>query len=118
MLRRVEMAAWLVGRNRFELGPAGAFLKSRVSLTQQDVTKFKRVIMYLRTYPDLGLRITGNVDYQLTTYVDTPYGAYVSKHGCSGAFYSMGTDSLFAVSSKQKLITLSSTECELVGAVD
>ena len=30
----------------------------------------------------------------------------------------MGTGSLFAESSKQKLITLSSTECELVGAVD
>ena len=30
----------------------------------------------------------------------------------------MGTGTLFADSSKQKLITLSSTECELVGAVD
>ena len=117
--RGVQMAAWLVGRNRFELGPAVAFLKSRVSkLTQQDFTKFKRVIMYLRKYPDLRLRITGNVDYQSTAYVDTSYDAYASKHGCSGASYSMGTGSLFAESSKQKLITLSSTECELVGAVD
>ena len=52
--RGVQMAAWLVGRNRFEIGPAVAFLKSRMSkLTQQDFTKFKRVIMYLRKYLDL-----------------------------------------------------------------
>ena len=45
--RGVQMAAWLVGCNRVEIGPTVAFRKSRVSkLTQQDFTKFKRVIMY------------------------------------------------------------------------
>jgi len=117
--RGIQMLAWLSSHNRFELGPAVAFLKSRVSkLTQQDFSKFHRVIMYLRKYPTLRLRITGNTDYQMTAYIDTSYGVYESGHGNSGASFSMGTGTLFADSSKQKLITLSSTECELVGAVD
>jgi len=117
--RGIQMCAWLASRNRLELGVAVAFLKTRVSkLTEEDLSKFKRVIMYLRKYPKLRIRFTGNTDYQLTSCIDTSFGSYESGHGGTGACTGMGTGSLFAESSKQKIMTLSSTEAELVGAVD
>ena len=117
--RGIQMLAWLGSRARPELLVALAFLKTRVcQLTEQDQVKFYRVVKYLKKYPNLRRRISANSDLNVYGFIDCSYGTYASGHSGTGTNITFGTGSIYADSSKQKIVTTSSTEGEFVGLSD
>ena len=98
------------------------FLCSRVqSPTIEDVKKLTRVLMYLNRTPDLGIMIGGDRlgNFRMMTYADASFATHpdgMKSH--SGILLSIGRGPVLVKSSKQKLVTKSSTEAELVALSD
>jgi len=98
------------------------FLCSRVqSPTVEDVKKLTRILMYLNRTPNLGIMIGGDKsgNFRLMTYADASFATHpdgMKSH--SGILLSIGRGPVLVKSSKQKLVTKSSTEAELVALSD
>ena len=93
------------------------FLASRVSkATFKDQTKLKHLLEYLyRTY-DLPL-ILGADDIQtMYTFVDAAFAVHDDMKSHTGSVITFGRGGIACKSAKQKVVTKSSTEVELVGA--
>ena len=54
----------------------------------------------------------------LTWWVDASYAVHDDMHGHTGGTLSAGTGSMYSTSNKQKLVSRSSTEAELIGVYD
>jgi hypothetical protein len=54
----------------------------------------------------------------VSSYIDASYATHQDFKGQTGSFITVGGGAAYAKSSKQKLVTKSSTEAELVGASD
>jgi hypothetical protein len=110
---------FLSQRVRPEIGPAVAFLTSRV--TNPDVDDWKklgRVIMYLRHDPHLPLTLQADQVNILEWSVDASYAPHTDMRSHTGGCMTMGKGYIAATSKKQKLTTRSSTEAELVAVDD
>ena len=104
-------------RGRPDILLSVAFLASRVSkATLQDQAKLKRLLEYLyRTY-DLPL-ILGADDIQtMYTIVDASFAVHDDMKSHTGGVITFGRGGIACKSTKQKVVTKSSTEAELVGA--
>jgi hypothetical protein len=65
---------------------------------------------------DLALTLTGSEDMIVTAYIDASYAVHNDCKGQTGvAIISVGKGTVYAKSSKQKLVANSSTEAELIG---
>ena len=73
---------------------------------------------YLQATIDLPLRLVCDGNGVIQWWVDAAYTAHDDMKGHTGATMSLGKGSLYSSSTKQKLVTRSSTECELVGVHD
>ena len=94
-----------------------SFLASRVNNpTQQDLNKLYRLIRYVRGTKSMGIILESML--QVIVHVDASYGTDIDYKSRTGFTISIGKGSVFAKSSKQKLMTKSSTEAELVGISD
>ena len=98
------------------------FLCSRVSEpSMQDVSKLTRVMCYLNQTADLGLKIGGdmNGELRLLVYADASFAVHPnSMRSHTGIILSVGRGPILVKSYKQKLVTKSSTEAELVSLSD
>ena len=98
------------------------FLCSRVAEPSlQDVSKLTRVLCYLNQTQDLGLKIGGdeNGELKLIVYADASLAVHpTSMRSHSGILLSVGRGPILVKSFKQKLVTKSSTEAELVALSD
>ena len=96
---------------------AVVFLASRVSkATLQDQTKLKRLLKYLYGTYDLPL-ILGADDIQtMYTFVDASYAIHDDMKSHTSGVITFGRGGIACKSTKQKVVTKSSTEAELVGA--
>ena len=93
------------------------FLCSRVSkATEADNVKLQRVIGYLAGTPDLGKRLGGdpNGNATLTSFSDASFAAHGDMKSHNGQFITLGLGGILIKSNKEKLVTRSSTEAELV----
>ena len=104
-------------RGRPDILLAVVFLASRVSkATLQDQTKLKRLLEYLYSTYDLPL-ILGADDIQtMYTFVDASYTVHDDMKSHTGGVITFGRGGIACKSTKQKVVTKSSTEAELVGA--
>jgi hypothetical protein len=75
-------------------------------------------VKYLRGTIDLPLVLKGNAEGDVLWWVDASHAVHPDMKGHTGATMSMGHGSIYASSTKQKLVTRSSTECEVVGVYD
>ena len=93
------------------------FLASRVSkATLQDQTKLKRLLEYLYGTYDL-LLILGADDIQtMYTFVDASFAVHDDVKSHTGGVITFGRGGIACISTKQKVVTKSSTKAELVGA--
>ena len=99
--------------------PAIGFLCTRVSRsTEQDQSKLRRVLEYIKGTMDLEYTLGADSMTKLRTWVDASYAVHPDMKSHTGGIMSLGIGGFVPKSRKQKLNTKSSTEAELVGASD
>ena len=117
----VAKILYLAKRVRPECLTAVAFLSTRVQICDiDDLAKLRRVIGYLRATRDRGIAISIGETRTVKGYIDAAYGVHTasgkSHTGCAIVIGEAGP--VYVKSVKQKIVTKSSTEAELVGLSD
>lgn len=115
----VMQLLYLSQRARPDVRTAVSFLCSRLNKPDQDdYKKLARVMKYLQSTIDMPLVLSADGTGVLRWWVDASYGVHMDTKGHTGGMMSMGHGSVYSTSTKQKLVTRSSTECEVVGVHD
>ena len=106
-------------RARPDTGTAVSYLTTRVrEPDEQDWDKLVYLIKYLRDTVELPLILSADGSGVLKWHVDGSYTVHPDMRGHTGGGLTMGRGYPISASTKQKLNTRSSTECELVGVDD
>jgi hypothetical protein len=113
----VAKVLW-VSQRRVDIGTPVSFLCSRVrEPTRQDQVKLGRLLGYLKRTKDWAMKLCADLK-RSKVYVDAAFAVHPGKVSHSGMFITLGTGCVYVSSTKQKLVTLSSTEAEVVGVSD
>jgi hypothetical protein len=72
----------------------------------------------LQSTIDLPLILSGDNVIELRWWVDASYGVHSDMKGHTGGTLTLGNGSMYSTSTKQKLVTRSSTESEVAGVYD
>ena len=115
----VMQGPYLSQRGRPDIRTAISFLCSRLKCPDKDdYKKLTRLIRYLLHTLHMCL-ILGKDDTDIVHWwIDAPYAVHPDMRGHTGATMSLGNGSVFSGLWKQKLVTRSSTESEVVGVFD
>ena len=103
-------------RTRPDIKLGVAFLSTKMSKpTKRDQEKLKRIFAYINGSRDLGLRLSPETTY-LHCSVDASFASHSDMKGQTGICIWLGGNEgmIYSASKKQKLVTKSSTEAELV----
>ena len=107
---------FLSARARRDIQPAVAFLTTRVKSPDEDNWgKVKRVFGYLKGTLHMPLVLSADSLTLSRWWVDADYAVHSDCKGHTGAGMSFGQGMAVSYSWKQKVMTKSSTEAELVG---
>mmetsp|Transcript_12222 Transcript_12222/g.26736 ORF Transcript_12222/g.26736 Transcript_12222/m.26736 type:complete len:435 (+) Transcript_12222:895-2199(+) len=110
---------YLAKRMRPDILLPVALLTTRVqSPTKDNARKMNRISKYLKRSEDLVLTLGAKEPLEPTSAVDVSFAVHTDMISHTGAVLTLGRGELSAQSKKQKLVTKSSTEAELVGASD
>jgi hypothetical protein len=117
----VAKILYLAKRVRPECLTAVAFLSTRVLVCDlDDIAKLKRLLGYLLGTRHRGIVLRVGKHMGVSAYIDAAYGVHLesgkSHTGCAIVLGEAGP--VFSKSGKQKIVTKSSTEAELVGLSD
>ena len=84
--------------------------------TEADNVKLQRVIGYLAGTPDLGKRLGGNPNGNAThtSFSEASFAVHGDMKSHNGQFITLGLGGILIKSNKEKLVTRSSTEAELL----
>ena len=115
----VMQGLYLSQRGWPDIRTAISFLCSRLNCPDEDdFKKLTRLIRYLR-YTIYMCLVLGKDDMDSVRWcIDASYAVHPNMRGHTGATMSMGNGSIFSGSWKQKMVTRSSTESEVVGVHD
>ena len=115
----VHRIMYLANKINYECLVACAFLSSRTQApTEQDRLKLVRLLQYLNGNCDLHLTLAIGDDISVIQYTDASYGVHSDGRSHTGSFITLGRGAVWARSVKQKIVTKSSTEAELVALSD
>jgi hypothetical protein len=115
----VAKLLYLSKRVRPDILLAVSFLTTRVQCPDNDdMNKLNRVFKYLNGSRELGLVLRASEPLAVKSYIDAAYGVHNDGKSHSGLVISIGSGSVLMKSTKQKCVTKSSTESELVAASD
>jgi hypothetical protein len=116
----VAKLLYLAKRCRPDILPAISFLSSRVGkATNEDLVKFQRVFKYLRATREKVMKFRkGVAEPEVMAYVDAGYGIHPEGESRSGLVITLNGTPVLCKTSKQGLVTKSSTEAELVALSD
>ena len=110
---------YLAKRARMDILTAVSHLCSRVrEPKEEDQKKLNRIFMYLFTTRDIVMKFKIGCDVELKTYIDASFGIHADGSSRTGVVLYMSGVGIAAWTSKQKLVTKSSTESEIVGLSD
>ena len=117
----VAMVLYLAKRTKPECLVAVAYLATRVhKCTLDDVEKLQRLVRYIHATRDSGVVLrpgAGGISVRL--FVDASYGVHSDGRSHTGSCVVIGdVGAVHCRSSKQLIVTKSSTEAELVGLSD
>jgi len=113
----VAKLLYLAKRVRPDLLLSISVLVSRVnSYNSDDQTKLEKVISYLRSTKDLCLTLRAHDPTNVTCYVDAGFAPHADAKSHSAYGISLGEGFFVCRSAKQRIVTKSSTEAELVAA--
>lgn len=118
---KVAQLLYLAKRTRPECLTAVSFLSTRVQAPDiDDEAKLRRLLGYVLHTKERGITLRIGEFMSVRAYIDAAYGVHSasgkSHTGC--AIVLGGAGPVFAKSGKQKIVTKSSTEAELVGMSD
>ena len=117
----VAKLSYLAKRAKPECLTAIAFLATRVTkCTEDDLEKLRRVLRYIAGTRDNGVVFRpGVLGICVRVYVDAAYGVHADGKSHTGSCVAIGdVGSVHCKSSKQSIVTKSSTEAELVALSD
>jgi hypothetical protein len=116
----VAKILYLAKRVRPDLLTTCTFLAGRVLFaTEQDARKLDRMMKYVNSTMELGITFDMSEDMSICAFVDASYGVHADGKSHSGSIITLGKHGpVHAKSNKQKLVTKSSTEAELVSLSD
>ena len=115
----VMQGLYLSQCGRPDIRTAISFLCSRLKCPDEDdYKKLTRLIRYLRHTLSICLVLGKDDTGVVRWWIDASYAVHPDMRGHTGATMSMGNGSVFSGSWKQKLVTRSSTESEVVGVFD
>jgi len=117
----VAKLLYLSKRARPDIMTTVAFLTTRTNApTKEDVSKLKRLIGYLRKTRDMGLTLQiGNTKaINVRAFCDASYAVHPCRKSHTGCALLIGNALIYATSRKQKILTKSSTEAEIVAVSD
>jgi hypothetical protein len=118
---QVAKALYLAKRTKPECLTAVAYLTTRVTKCNlDDVVKLIRLIKYIRRTKNTGIILRPGKEGIVTrSYIDAAYGVYDDGKSVTGCITVIGNSGpVHAKSVKQKIVTKSSTEAELVATSD
>jgi hypothetical protein len=96
-----------------------SFLASRVQApTEQDKSKLHRVYQYLNRYPKLFLRYKKNVKVIAESFIDASFGCHYDGTSRTGVVLIICGVVIGVYTMKQKLVSKSATESEIIGLSD
>ena len=117
----VQKLLYIASRCRMDVCAAVSFLTTRVTkATEQDMKKFVRVLRYLNATKDLGLKLGGDAAGYIGVqiFADAAYGVHADAKSHSGISVTIGRGAVLVGSKKQRIVTKSSFEAELVTQSD
>ena len=117
----VAKCLYLALRTRPDILVAVNFLTTRVnSATTQDVKKLTRLCGYLKFTVHLGVKLGGDIagKFKLFAYADAAYGVHSDAKSHTGLFFSFRRGPIFVKWGKQRCVTRSSCEAELIALSD
>ena len=101
---------------RTDIQTAVGYSSTQVSHSDEDNNKkLTWLIKYLQAHPELELTLQADSPIQTTWWVNAAYPVNDGMKNQTGGVMSLGLSAVYATSKKQKLVTQSSTEAELVG---
>ena len=110
---------YLAKRVRTDVLTAISWCASRVlKPTEEDERKLDRILGYLKATAERITTLRIGDKLQLRAYVDASYAVYQDAKSVSGIVLMLGDAVIYVKSSKQKIVTRSSTESELVAISD
>jgi hypothetical protein len=109
----------LAKRTRADLLMAVSKCATKVLIpTEEDWTKLMRILSYLLYSKDQQLVLRIGPTLELKAFVDASFGLYEDGKSITGVVIMLGNAPIYVKSGKQKILTRSSTEAELVGITD
>jgi hypothetical protein len=115
----VAKLLYLAKRVRPDILTPVAFLTTRVSNpTFEDWKKMNRVLKYLNSTKDFGVRIKPGKDICIEAYVDASYAPHKDAKSHTGSVIVFGQGPIYTRSVKQKIVSKSTSESELIAASD
>jgi hypothetical protein len=115
----VAKLLYLAKRVRPDILLPVSFLSTRVqSPDVDDDRKLRRVLKYLNGTRELGIVLGGGDGVTVTAYIDASYGVHEDGKSHSGMAVCVASGPLLVKSTKQKIVTKSSTEAELIALSD
>jgi hypothetical protein len=110
---------YLSQRARPDIRTAVSFLCGRLTNPDQDdYKKLARVPKYLDSTVDMPLVLAADDSGKIRWWVDALYAVHLDMKSHTGGTLSLGKESIYSTSNKQKLVTHSSTKAKVVGVHD
>ena len=119
----VARLLYVAKRTRPDILFAVNYLCTRVlNPTMEDYLKLVRVLRYLYGTSDqelvLSMENTKNDELIMESYIDASYGVHADSKSHSGMIVTLGQGTILGMSTKQKCVSKSSTEAELIAVTD
>jgi hypothetical protein len=114
--------AYLAKRVKPEISVPVSYLATQVTMpNESDWRKLDRVIRYVENNLGSGIKLRADIKDKsivITGYIDAAFGCHDDGKSHTGVLITIGSGPVFVRSVKQKIVTKSSTEAELVALSD
>jgi hypothetical protein len=118
----VMRVAFLAKRVKPELNVAISYLSTQVTQSSEnDLRKLDKAIRYVRDHLGTGITLTAagkNKNVVVTAHIDASFGCHDDAKSHTGVCITLGQGPVYVRSVKQRIVTKSSTEAELVALSD
>ena len=115
----VAKLLYLAKRTRPDILLTVSHLASRVSVANKDDNiKLNRLLRYINGHKNMSLHFRRDSDLAIHAYIDASFAIHSNGTSRTGMVIELGGATICAWTSKQKMVTKSSCEAELVGLSD